>query len=101
MSFKRENSTTLVADEDLFLNADGNKVVREGDPAAATLLARKGDPIPTKVVERLKLDENSKTAEVVKKTEEKQPEKTEPLKTVAPDDIANRQIRPLSKPSIR
>jgi hypothetical protein len=57
MSFKIRKLTQidLVADERLYLSADGKRVLREGEPGAATLLAAAGQIIPANVVKRLGL----------------------------------------------
>lgn len=58
MAFKLRqlNRQDLVAEERLYLNADQSKVVKEGDPEAASLLAGVGQVIPRFHVERLGLD---------------------------------------------
>lgn len=57
MSFKIRKLTQidLVADERLYLSADGKRVLREGEPGVATLLAGVGQIIPAGVVKRLGL----------------------------------------------
>lgn len=45
----------IVADRRLWLTADKARVVEDGDPAAAFLLASPGTEIPAGEVERLKL----------------------------------------------
>ncbi len=40
----------MIATERLFLNSERSRVVREGDPAAAFLLAAKGSEIPPQFV---------------------------------------------------
>lgn len=60
MSFSKTNATTLTADEDLYLAADGETIVHAGDWRAATLLARAGGDIHPKLVDRLKLNEGGK-----------------------------------------
>ncbi len=57
MAFKLEKHTqdALVAGERLYLTADKQTVVKEGDAKAAFLLAPKGGIIPGKVVKALKL----------------------------------------------
>ncbi len=45
----------VVAQERLFLTADGKRVVKEGDKEAAILLAAVGHPIPIATAKRLGL----------------------------------------------
>lgn len=51
----RESQSGFVAEEKLWLTADG-KIVRDGDYRAATLLAMKGAVISEKVAKRLGLE---------------------------------------------
>lgn len=57
MSFKLKqlNAIELIAQERLYLAADGKTVVKEGDPLAASLLAGIGQVIPRHLVTRLGL----------------------------------------------
>lgn len=48
-------TTNLIADRRLWLTADRNKVVEEGDPNAATLYATPGTVIPAEAVKRFKI----------------------------------------------
>lgn len=47
---------SLVADRRLWLNAGGTRIVEDGDPAAAFLLAAPGRSIPKSEVDRLGLE---------------------------------------------
>lgn len=47
--------TNMIATERLYLTADNERLVREGDEAAAILYAAAGDEIPPSAVERFKL----------------------------------------------
>ena len=71
----------FVATERLYLDSTRTKVLKEGDPAAASLLAAKGQ-IPSKEVERLGLNKS-------------EPTKIGPTKisNASPDEIKNRATR--------
>lgn len=51
----------IIANERLWLTADGKRVVSEGDPEAASLLAAKGHNVPRAEAERLGLTEAQDT----------------------------------------
>lgn len=53
----RVSKVSLIAEERLYLTSDRQRVVREGDKAAAYLLAGKGQVIPPGEVIRLGLSE--------------------------------------------
>lgn len=46
----------LIAKERLYLTADGERLVREGDPEGATLYCAPGDGVPTSAVEKFGAD---------------------------------------------
>ena len=72
----------FVATERRYLDSTRTKVLKEGDPAAASLLAAKGQIIPSKEVERLGLNKS-------------EPTKIGPTKisNASPDEIKNRATR--------
>lgn len=72
----------FVANERLYLDVTRTKVCKEGDPIAASLLAAKGQIIPSKEVERLGLNKS-------------EPVKLGPTKitTASPEEIKNRATR--------
>jgi len=59
MSFKatRITPSQVIAGERLYLNAKQDQIVRDGDPAAAFLLAGAGQPVPARFVPLLGLDD--------------------------------------------
>ena len=63
MSFalRQVNRLDLVAEERLYLNASRTKVVKEGDPEAAILLAPAGGVIPAFLAEKLGLKAQDST----------------------------------------
>ncbi len=55
MTFKttRASAVVVIAEERLYLNSAQTEVVKEGDPAAASLLCGKGQPIPARWAEKV------------------------------------------------
>jgi len=86
-------SDVIVANERLFLTRDEKSVVREGDHRAASLLAPKGGIIPERIAARLGLNKGTKV-EPLEKAPGKKEAKAEEPKTVAPEQIQERQTRP-------
>lgn len=52
---EQQTMASITADRRLYVTADKSKVVEEGDPTAAYLLAGEGTEIPIEEAERLKL----------------------------------------------
>lgn len=79
----KSESAGFIATEKLWLTKDG-KIVRDGDPRAAMLLAPKGGVIPQKLATRLGLAKGITI----------EPLLASKPKMVAPEEIATRQTRP-------
>lgn len=92
-----KTSSVLVADEDLYLDREGKLLLADGDARASSLLARKGQPIPQKIADRLKLSKESKP-ELLQKVDLKAKINFggKQAKTLAPEQIEKRETRPES-----
>lgn len=76
MSLTKQAGAIVIATERLYLNAAQDKVLREGEAGAATLLAAKGQQVPARFVKLL-------------------PKEQEPaVAPVAPEEIEQRATRP-------
>lgn len=76
MSLVKQSGAIVIAAERLYLNAAQDKVLREGEAGAATLLAAKGQQVPARFVKLM--------------AQEQAPE----AQTVAPEVIERRSRRP-------
>jgi hypothetical protein len=82
----QHSANTVLADERLYLTADRQTVVKEGDPRAASLLVAKGQPVPKAWADKLTPQPSTSTASQPKA------EATEP--TAAGVEPERRQRRP-------
>ena len=82
----KQHGSIVIAEERLYLDKAQTKVVREGEPGAAFLLAAKGQPVPPRYLPLLKQAQAA-------------PEPTQA--TLAPEAIEQRQTRPARASSRR
>ena len=81
---------TFVSDERLYLDADG-KVVKDGDPSAASLLVAEGGTISADDAARYGLADNLATAEGSDEAAPAKPEPKAPAKAAAKKPAARKK----------
>lgn len=92
-SIQREDTTVaFISDRRLYLTADRNAVVEEGDPAAAYLLVGVGGEVSTAVANRYGLADQSTPKAKEPEPEGKEPADAPEQKAVAP--AANKAVQP-------